>query len=316
MIKRLFIIFISVSLLILFCGCEKYSDYQEPEQNLYVSALGIDQTKSGITVYAESAQNTANSNEKKALLSGFGETLPEAINNLRAATPLKLDLSHCAIIAVGKRTQDTEKKLCEYILSRPEDMLSVYLVACDNAKELLSCVSNTTVGYELSSALKKNYYAGESRTPSTIMDILNNHDGFYVPYFSVDHKVYSFSGAAYYKGVSRVCLKNADEVRLVNILRGEFSRGKISLDTTTFNIGHTSVESKVTDKNINVLLSVRLDGGDEQLLKDKLIKILDEFKNDYSLNIFRFKENKKLLSNNAFSKKDIKLTLEVNNIAS
>lgn len=307
---------ISISIPFLFCGCEKYSDYQEPEQNLFVSALGIDQTKSGITVYAESAETQPNNNEKNALLSGFGETLPEAMNNLRTTTPLKFDLSHCAIIAIGKRTKDTEKILCEYILSRPEDMLSVYMVACDNAKELLSCGGASPVGYELSSALKKNYYAGEIRTPSTVMDILNNREGFYVPYFSVGQNAYTFSGAAYYKGLTRVCLKSADEVRLINILRDEFARGFLTLEDESFDIQSSNLSVNTTDKAINILLSIELNFGDKTLLENKLKTILNEFKNDYSLNIFGFCKNGKLLQNDTFSKMDIKLTLEVNKIAS
>ena len=287
----------------------------EPEQNLFVSALGIDHTKSGMTVYAESARSSLESDENKALLSGFGETLPEAINNLRASTPQKLDLSHCAIIAVGKRTKDTEKALYKYILSRPEEMLSVYIVACDNAEELLSCTGASPVGYELSHALKKNYYAGETRTPATVMDILNNLAGFYLPYFSVDHKTYSFSGAAYYDGFTRVTLKSADEVRLINILRGEFSRGKITSNTAAFDISHTSLKTNATDDTIALSVSVNMQ-GDKRLLKEELLTILNEFKNNYSLNIFGFEKDGSLISNQNFNKKDIKLTLEVNNIAS
>lgn len=267
-------------------------------------------------MYAESAEGLPNNSEKTALLSGFGETLPEAINNLRTATPLKLDLSHCAIIAVGKRTKDTEKILCEYILSRPEDMLSVYMVACDNAKELLSCGGASPVGYALSSALKKNYYAGRCRTPATVMDILNNREGFYVPYFSVGQNAYTFSGAAYYKGLTRVAIKSADEVRLINILRDEFARGFLTLEDESFDIQSSNLSVNTTDKAINILLSIELNFGDKTLLENKLKTILNEFKNDYSLNIFGFCKNGKLLQNDAFSKMDIKLTLEVNKIAS
>ena len=267
-------------------------------------------------MYAECAEAQSNNNEKAALLSGFGETLIEAINNLRAATPLKLDLSHCAMIAVGKRTNDTEEMLCEYILSRPEDMLSVYMVACDNAKELLSCKGTSPVGYELSSALKKNYYAGRCRTPSTVMDILNNRESFYVPYFSVEQNVYTFSGAAYYKSLTRVAVKSADEVRLINILRDEFARGLLTLEAESFDIQSSNLSVNTTDKSIDILLSLELTGGDKMLLENRLKKILNEFKNDYSLNIFGFCKNGNLLQNDAFSKMDIKLTLEVNKSAS
>lgn len=292
---------------IMLCGCEKYSDYKEIESRLFVSALGIDETASGITLYVESAvSNNQADGYKVQVLTGTADTILEAFDNIKTATPLSLDLSHLAVIILGKRKDDTEKKLGEYLLSKPEDLLSCYLVSSDSAKELISCGNETPVGYSLSYALKKNDYAGGKRTPSTLLDVINSPYGFSLPYFKVVDKEYSYAGAVYYKGLERLTIKDTNEARLITLLSGDFLRGQITAGGKTFQIKKSDFCQSVKNSTLQITLSLDLTNkADLHILENELLRTLNEWKEDYRVNIFRFKDNAEIISGDDFYQKDI-----------
>lgn len=311
--KKLLALFISTVMVFALSGCEKYSDYREIETRLFVSAIGIDETASGITLYAESvASNTASGGYKSSVLSSTADTIPEALDGIKNASPLSLDLSHCAVIILGKRQENTEKTLCEYLLLRPEDMLSCYIVACDNAGELMSQSSDTPIGYSLSNALKKNDYSGGKRTQSTLLDILNNPKAFYLPYFKPDGNTYTYSGAAYYKGTERICLKNTNEARMITLLSGMFYRGQIMLGGQSVNIKNTDFTQKISGNTIDINLSLDLYGDIDSLsFENELLRILKEWKEDYKANVFGYCNGGEPLTDSEFSAKKTHLTLKL-----
>lgn len=313
--KKIVAIITTIILLFSLCGCEKYSDYKEIESRLFVSALGIDETSSGITLYAESAiSNSTSEGYKVSVLSSTADTIPEAFDGIKNSTPLSLDLSHLAVIILGKCKEDTEKKLGQYLLSKPEDMLSCYFVYCDSAKDLISCGKDTPIGYSLSYALKKNYYAGGKRTNSTLLDILNSPEAFSLPYFVASKLEFSYAGAVYYKGVERIAIKDENEARLIRLLSGDFLRGGITVKGKTYDIKNTNFSQSVNDDSIKIILSVSLDSNTEiDTLKNELLRVLNEWKEDYKVNIFRFSSKGKPLSNAEFQKYAIDLTVKPTN---
>lgn len=311
--KRVIAIIITFSLFIGLCGCEKYSDYKEIENRFFVSSLGIDETASGITLYAEGAvSNSASEGYKVSVLSHTADTIPTAMDGIKNSTPLSLDLSHCAVIILGKCKEDTERKLGEYLLSKPEDLLSCYFVATDSAKELISCGDKTPIGYSLSYALKKNYYAGGKRTKATLLDIINSSEAYSLPYFRVYKKTYSYSGAVYYSGVERLCLKNTDEARLINLLSGNFFRGQITLDNQTVDIKKASLTQDSSEDSIDIILSLSVGAKvDTKLIENELLKFINEWQTEYRINIFKFLDNGKPMGNSEFCKRNIKLTVKI-----
>ncbi len=307
--KKIISLLIASIIIFTLCGCEKYSDYKEIESRFFVYALGIDETSGGITIFAEGS--VSDNENTVAMLTGNADTIPKALDNIRNSTPLTLDLSHCAVIVIGKRKEGTERKLCEYLLSKPDDMLSCYFVSCDSAKDLISCKSDKTIGQSLAYALKKNNYLGGKRTPSTLLDILNSPEAYYLPHFTVYENSYVYNGATYYNGLRNICTKDTDEARLITLLSGEFSRGKITVQNQTIDIKSTSFSQTCTNDNIKLTLTVDVNGDiDSVALENRLLKIFKEWQEDYKVNIFKFCDNGKKLSSENFTSKNLDLTLK------
>lgn len=303
---------VTLAAMLFLCGCEKYSDYKEIENRLFISTLGIDETASGITIYAESAVSKRTGDGYEiSVLSGAGETVPEAFDGIKNSTPLSVDLSHLAVIILGKNQENTEKKLAEYLISKPEDMLSCYLVFSDSAKDLISCGKETPLGYSLASALKKNDYAGDKPTPSTLLDIMNSTTAFSLPYFKADGGNFSYAGAVYYNGTKRLAIKDTTDARLITLLSGDFLRGQITLSGTTFDVKNSNLSQKITDTILDITLSLDLAGNpDPKILENELLKVLNEWQEIYKTNIFRFCDEGKPLTNAEFCEKTIRLTLD------
>lgn len=313
MIKKILALVLVLGLCIGFSGCERYSDYKEPENRLFVSALGIDHTQNKINIFAEgSVSNSTADGEITKLLTGTGETVPEAFNSLNDKTPLTVDLSHCTVIALGKRQNDTEKNLLEYLLSSPEDMLGVYIIACENAKKLLSCKGETSVGIRLLQGLKNNPYSGGVRIPCTLLDIMNTAPNATLPYFSVENGIFVYDGAVYYRGIERICKKDADSARIINLLSGNFAKGKITVDNKTFNFISASTTKTKTDEGYEICTKVKLEQEvDISPLILEMQEIIAQFQNEYHSNAFNLQKDGKPLKNDQFENCKITLNAEV-----
>lgn len=308
--KKVIALVITLSMLFL-CGCEKHSDYKEIESRLFISALGVDETVNDITIYAESAVSKGSDDGyETTVLQGSGATIPEAFDGIKNSTPLSIDLSHLSVIILGKCQKNTEKKLAEYLLSKPEDMLSCYLVFSDSAKDLISLAKDTPIGYSLGNALKKNDYCGGKRTPSTLLDIINSAEAFSLPYFKADGEVFAFAGAVYYNGFKRLTIKDTTDSRLITLLSGRFLRGLITLNGNSFDIKSSSISQKITADRLLITLSLKLEGTpDTKILENELLRVLNEWQEDYKTNIFRFRNGGKTLTNAEFCEKEIHLAL-------
>jgi hypothetical protein len=144
---------LSIILLLLLCGCQKF----KPEY--LVSSIGFDKVEDKYTVLFETVIiNTENTSQSLKVLKGEGESIEQAVAQIKRQSTQPLLLSHSGVIAVSENiTRDDLKQICEYALEQ-EITLSAYFVKTQNCEKLLKQkpVSSVCVGYDIMGLIKQN----------------------------------------------------------------------------------------------------------------------------------------------------------------
>ena len=154
------LIFILPLFVFLLSGCSLSDAVSGKSEEYLISAMGFDKSGQGIEISVEAVSvNTEDTEDDKRLIifDGSGNTVKQAFSNAEKKSTQAFDLSHCGIIAVGEGlTLKDFAEICEYCYNRDEINLSVYFVACENAKEMLKKEpqSSVAVGYDLMSMLE------------------------------------------------------------------------------------------------------------------------------------------------------------------
>lgn len=239
--KRLIAVILAVVVLS-FSGCRgKTSDYEEPENRLYISALGFDRSGEKIRVCAEAISIKDNATGDEYAIKhyeGEGDSVESAMHQITKNLVPAVNLSHCALVVLGENMLG--EYLNEFILYCFEDReitQSIQLISSDNAKELLQHNKENTkpIGFQISDFLSEDTDGTGMNKSSTLISVMNNRekeeDFFALPYFTVENKTYLFSGARVYKGGFPVCELDRTEMQLLKIAENKFRGGEIMIET-------------------------------------------------------------------------------------
>ena len=125
-------------------SCSLIPGYVEPEDQSVVAAMGFDADGDGVTVSVQLAEGR--------VLTGRGGSVEDAISSLVAGETRTLEVTHLAVIALGKGI-DVEwlEKIMDYCKRNEDVSVSAQLVSCTDAEALLSL--DGARGYELSGAI-------------------------------------------------------------------------------------------------------------------------------------------------------------------
>lgn len=187
-------LFLCASVLLSAAGCS-YSDYKEPENRTFVSAVALDRIQEKLLLTAELIRIKENLNNDEytvSTISGDGKTPDEAMRALIIKNSKELDFSHCAVLGLGDSlTPEQTAKMLQYWFKERTLTLSVRLVATKDAAALFSANEDgeKPVGYEISEMIK-NDYNNTFKIPSCrLLDFINAQNGekkaVQIPYFTV-----------------------------------------------------------------------------------------------------------------------------------
>lgn len=180
-----------IALMFLLCGCEKTG----PEY--LISSIGFDNINGKYNVLFEAVIiNSENAQLTLKLLKGEGDTVDEAVSQIKKSITQPLLLSHCGVIIIGENINYAEfDNIKEYCYNSDPITLSAYFVKTKNAKKLLSSkpVSSVCVGYDIMGLIKQN-----KGIKSRFFEILSGGTSAKLPLISVK------DGGLYYNGTKTI----------------------------------------------------------------------------------------------------------------
>lgn len=235
---------------LMLCGCQRTG---EIENQAYVLILGLDRgPDGGFTLTArvpkvgkDSSGETREQpgSGKYLTFTATGEDWPRVGEALERATPRPLNMSHIEMI-VASRTLASEAgfpELMRCVAQTPHLYTTARFVVCDGSAGDFVRAQEAVIGQRLSAELKAmlSHYADEGTIPdSSLADfdyavhsvyadptaILARLDG------NTDTLRQRYEGAALFRGGVCVMTLDADETRLLRLIRGETRALPIALD--------------------------------------------------------------------------------------
>lgn len=178
MIKKLS----SILLLVLFLflsGCGN-ADYIEPEDRLIVTTIAVDNLNNQLNVVLETIDVVKNTNSDEyhpTFFEGSGKTLPNALIEASLSTGGKLLFSQCPVILLGDSlTGEQIKEIINHCIADYQISLSVLLLSCDNAANVLNKTSseNKLAGYEILQLISFGNEIFEITKNASVLDVYNN----------------------------------------------------------------------------------------------------------------------------------------------
>ena len=131
-------------------GCAGTKPVSSKTEQYIVSALGFD-FDNGFKVSAEAVivGTEGTSKAEAKVITGRGENIEKAFNELSKKISQPLLLSHCGLLLLGEGINFEE--VLEYAKKQKEITLSVFLGVTDNAEALLNleAVSSIAIGYDI-----------------------------------------------------------------------------------------------------------------------------------------------------------------------
>lgn len=284
------IISLTLTVLLTFClcGCEKYSDYIEPENRLFVSALGVYCNNGKVTTFAEATQT--NDTQDGYLISihkGVGNSFSESIVNITSGVSKQFNLSHCAVVLAGENTD--KKTLCEiyeYFKNDVSTNISVYFAACKDPKPFFN--EEAPFGYTAAALIKKNLNNSQSKIRCSLTDIKNSEDIFGIPFFKKEENKINLIGMRFYKNNEEILFLDNTKSRIYALITGSFTRGSFTLKSGVLNVVNSRRTLSEDNLNISITASKCNDCDKAQYeLTDETNDILSLFYDRYGADILR-----------------------------
>ena len=223
--------FTLASVTLFLSSCSFIPGYVEPEDQYVVSAIGFDATDGEIAVSVEVIDSDP---KKSRVLNGEGASIEEAISALLSGETKTLEVSHCAMIALGKGIGAEWLRLIMDYCNRNEDItVAAHVVAASDARSLLS-ISDVS-GYDLVSSIsegRENSGVGRESRFYQVEGARSSDDPvFALPYFTASGENFELYGVRIYGGDEpRVSLDRAESAYYM-MIRGLFGGGLLGRDS-------------------------------------------------------------------------------------
>ncbi len=192
MVKKLLIIILP---LIILCGCTA----TEPNDKYIVSLIGVEESNGQVALYYKYSDIADNSLTKA--VSGKGETLLDAAENINLSLDKMPSLSHCEVVILSKETDKTLFGEVIDFCRKKELPLKLRLAVTNDMNELFSD-KNSLSGVDLSGMLKVGYSTygfGGHTALYEIETAINIGEDFALPYFEGGGKSFELGGLGLYK---------------------------------------------------------------------------------------------------------------------
>ncbi len=229
----------------IFTGCQKLTQYREPEQQYLISAIGFDNEDNELKVSLEViifSVGKAESSIESKVFSGKGQTVKQALGNLSSEVAKKLLYGHCALIVLGESITDSQvDEIFQFCSSGKDIPISASLVSTTDAMALLSCksISTPVTGYDITGVLKQKSEDWGIGLTDRLYEVetkrLDQNSYYALPYFSVstseDKTVYTFSGIRIYENDRPALLFDLPQSALYSLLTDTYGSGTFYVES-------------------------------------------------------------------------------------
>ncbi len=283
--KRLLKIGLVLIVLFTLSGCKATKGFSTLAHEYLVSAVGFEEEKGEIQVFLETVVVNSEDTEaqkKNELLEGNGKTVKAAVKGAAEKAAESVELSHCAVAVIGESVSgDTLKEICDFLKQEDSISLAVTLVNCENAKELLSSetISSVAVGYDIMSMQQTNSRISGINYKNRFYEIEQKRNEaagtFSLPHFILENGKYYIDGMTVYKENTAVMRLDSTSSSIYAIATNEQNRGVITLEGDPLNIEYANTSLKLKGNNApEIFLVTRLsaEGGKQTkaLIEDKI----------------------------------------------
>ncbi len=140
--------------LILLCGC---SGYKEINNGYLVTGIAFDKTDNGVKITVNAVLPEG---EENMILSGSGDSLSSAFNNLKKSQVKTLYFEHCGTVVLNQNLKDNLYPILEFCKNQIKTPIAVRVVFCNDSKSLF--LADRT-GYDVISLLKNSNFKTDNR---------------------------------------------------------------------------------------------------------------------------------------------------------
>lgn len=180
--KKAALIFCSFLCLFLF-GCRAV----EPEEVYLVSAVGFDKIDDRVRFCIEVPLTRESETDRMELriFEGEGESVGEALCNLKNGLARQLELGHCALVVLGEGIEGERLATVLQSVTELQIPLSVTVVSSPKARELLSqgSLSAPAAGYEIPDILQLLEAGQKEPFKCRLYEIAAANGNFEIPQF-------------------------------------------------------------------------------------------------------------------------------------
>lgn len=233
--KKIICFILGLGLILSLCGCSAKEAIASHKQEYIVTALGFDTDEKGIRMILEAVvvnSDDLDSSKENRLIEGAGANVDEAFSQISQKTTQPLMFSHTGTVIISDGLSQTQTEdIYDFCYERDEINLAVMFVNTENAKELLSCktVSSVGVGFDIMSlievvaeekgmAFENLFYEIESARNKPQKTV-------YLPVISVENKEFFFDGTAVLKENRLIEKLNTENSQILYMIKGDFDGG-------------------------------------------------------------------------------------------
>lgn len=236
--KKITLLFLTVLLLFLLCGCY---DHVDIEEKAMVAGFAVDLSENGYRVTAElvSSSGGSDSEIQSKIAYSEGKTLSECLRNMISESSKKLDFGHCKIIFISKTAAEQGiDPILDIIFHNDEIKVSIDLaVVRDNEAAAIfqtDPILSPIVSYEAQKTLESmSHYLSVSPqgfSYKALNHIASIGTELVLPMFAIreseQRNSFYLNGCAYFKDDHLAGELTEAEGRYLQIIRGDFNKGR------------------------------------------------------------------------------------------
>lgn len=225
------------------------SDYIEPENRIFVSALGVSQKDGKIKLFAEATESDdINSGVKIKRHIGEGETFLKSVTDITNGVFKQISLRHCAVILLSKNiTAETFNEITDYVKDGGLPF-SVLFAMCEEPEKFFG--TDLPFGYDVAELIKNNRNNTQSRIKCSYTDYINQSVIFGIPVIKKQGEKNNICGMCFLKSGQQKLFINNAQSRIYSIITDTFTGGRINLKTDVLKI--TDTRLKISAQRIDV----------------------------------------------------------------
>lgn len=289
--KLILYILFSASALSL-CGCTAASVFSGDTHEYLISSLGFDQQDGAIILTAEAvAVNSEDTAEgkKRIILKGEGDNPKTAMADAKTTATQDFDLSHCGVIALGTSLNaENSEAIWDWCYNTEEITLSVYMIACENAAEVLEAepISSVAAGYDIMSMQEKETKLRGTEFKNTLYETVAQREDavsvFFMPFVSLKDEKRYIDGTAIFQNSGYTATLSDEDAFCYSVITDTFSGGSVMLHHELTEVKSAETVYKADDMgNIRLTVNVKANNATKEKIKESAESMISLSKSYY-----------------------------------